>query len=137
MSALAEALVAAQRRALSAVSKTYVHSPLSAAELDGEKERVRAIMDAIGCTDTVEQGQLLAALDVIRATGAQLPSEPEASAVKQPDPASEAQLGLIKRLTNEKGVYAPDGPLTKEQAHEVIDTLKAGTYDAEKWTVLI
>jgi hypothetical protein len=29
----------------------------------------------------------------------------------------------------------PGLPLTKAQAHEIIDTLKAGTYDAGKWSV--
>jgi hypothetical protein len=138
VSALAEALVAAQRRALAALEKSYVHSPLTAEELDGEKDRVRAIMDAIGCTDTVEQGQLFAALDVIRATGAQLPSEPKPAnggEPKKPEPASDAQLAFIAKLVKDKQVQPPDTPLTKAEAHEIIDTLQAGTYDAAKWTV--
>lgn len=130
MSALADALVAAQRRALAALEKAYVHSPLTPEEIEAEKERVRAIMDAIGCTDTVEQSQLFASLDVIRATGAGLPAEPtNGTAPKGPEPATAAQLTLIQRLVEEKKAQHPDLPLNKAEAHEVIDTLKAGTYD--------
>jgi hypothetical protein len=135
VSALAETLVAAQRRALAALQKSYVHSPLTTEELDAEKERVREIMDAIGCTDTVEQGQLLAALDVIRATGAALPAEPTNGTPKGPEPASDAQLALIANLVERAKVEGPDLPITKANAHEIIDSLKAGTYDAAKWKV--
>jgi hypothetical protein len=136
VSALAEALAAAQRRALAALQKSYVHSPLTPEELDAEKERVRAVLDAIGCTDTVEQGQLFAALDVIRATGAALPSEPtNGGEPKPPEPASGAQLAFIAKLVKETKATPPDLPVTKAQAHEIIDTLQAGTYDAAKWTV--
>lgn len=135
MSALAEALVAAQRRALAALQKTYVHSPLTPEELDTEKDRVRQIMDAIGCTDTVEQGQLFAALDVIRATGAALPAEPtNGGEPKPPEPASDAQLARIADLVKRKNVPAPDLPLTKVDASAIISALQAGTYDPSKWS---
>ncbi len=52
MSALAEALVAAQRRALSAMEKQYV-----AGLIGGEEAEV--LMDNMGLTDAVDQGRLL------------------------------------------------------------------------------
>ena len=41
----------------------------------------------------------------------------------------------IARLVKEKPAQPPDLPLNKVEAHEVIDTLKAGTYDYSKWHV--
>lgn len=96
-----------------------------------------ALMDAIGVTDGVDQTRLLASLDAIREYGAALPNEADTTAPKPPELATQAQLELIKRLIAEKGngVYPPDGPLTKVDAHAVIDSLKAGTYDPLKWTI--
>lgn len=129
MSALAEALIAAQRRALSAMEKNYV-----AERLDGEQARV--IMDEIGLTDDVDQDRLIAALDVIRDYGAPLPTEPaNGAAAKGPEPATDAQLNLIARLVGERNVTAPDRPITKQDAHTIIDSLKSGSYDAAKWSV--
>jgi hypothetical protein len=48
--------------------------------------------------------------------------------------ASQRQLDFLAKLANEKGVIAPDGPLTKARAHDAIDALKAGTYNADEWT---
>jgi hypothetical protein len=114
------------------MEKQYV-----AGKLDGEQARY--LLAEIGLTDDVDGDRLLAALDVIREFGAALPSEPTNGATKrEDDKATEAQLTLIKKLLHEKGVSAEDSPaspLTKTQAHEIIDTLKAGTYDAAKWTV--
>ena len=69
MSALADALVAAQRRALAAVEKQYAAGKL-------EADAVREQLDAIGLSDTVDVDRLLAALDLIRDYGATLPGEP-------------------------------------------------------------
>jgi hypothetical protein len=108
-----------------------------AGKVDGEA--ARTIMDAIGCTDSVDQDRLMACLDVIRDYGAALPAEPSNGAAEKKDPATEiatdAQLALIAKLVKEKRAASPDLPLTKAQAHEVIDTLKAGTYDPVKWSV--
>jgi hypothetical protein len=83
VSALAEALVAAQRRALSAMEKQYVAGKL-------DPETAVETMDAIGCTDEIDQGRLLSALDVIGKYGAQLPSEPtNGGEPKPPEPASD------------------------------------------------
>jgi hypothetical protein len=139
VSALAEALVAAQRRALAALEKSYVHSPLTPEELDAEKDRVRAIMDAIGCTDTVEQGQLFASLDVIRATGAALPSEPTNGVPKSPEPMSDAQASYIDKLWQEHGGKPGDKPiltgLTKDMASKLISQLKTNTYNVADWDI--
>jgi Spy/CpxP family protein refolding chaperone len=130
VSALAEALVAAQRRALAAMEKQY-----AAGKFDGIV--ARQLMNEIGLNDDVDQDRLLNALDIIRQYGAPLPAEPSngAPAEKRPEPATEAQLALIRRLVQEKNAAGPDQPLTKQEAHEVIDTLKAGTYDEAKWSI--
>lgn len=128
MSALAEALVAAQRRALSAMEKQY-----AAGRID--RETLLERLTAVGLTDDVDSDRLLAALDVIRDYGAALPSEPVAATEKKTEPATDAQLALIAKLVQEKHVASPDLPLTKAQAHEIIDTLKQGSYDADKWRV--
>jgi hypothetical protein len=101
-----------------------------------DDEAAVLLMDGIGATDDVDQAHLLAALAVIRESGAELPAEPKPTNGEKPsDPATDAQLALIARLVKEKSAAAPDLPLTKADAHEVIDTLKAGTYDGAKWTV--
>ena len=69
MSALAEALVAAQRRALQATEKAYVAGALTRDEAVTE-------LNAFGLTDQVDIDYLLAALDVVRLRGAALPAEP-------------------------------------------------------------
>jgi hypothetical protein len=129
VSALAEALVAAQRRALTAMEKQYVAGKIDVPDAQN-------IMNGIGLTDEVDQDRLLVALGVIREYGAALPSEPVNGATEKPtDKATDAQLALIARLVKEKNVSGPDLPVGKLQAHEIIDSLKAGTYDQTKWTV--
>ena len=129
MSALAEALVAAQRRALSALQSEYVAGRI-------EREDAVAIMDAVGLSDPVEQDRLFAALDTIRTLGAALPAElVNGGGERTPDKATDAQLALIAKLVKEKGVTAPYLPVTKQDAHAIIDSLKQGSYDAAKWTV--
>ena len=137
MSALSDALAAAQARALSQLGKTYVASPLDAAELDSEAERLYGLLEAIGCTDHVEQKQLLAAWNVLRATGGTVPAEaaPSQEHRAKDEPASDAQLAYIAKLVKDSGVPAPDLPLSKARASEVIETIKAGTYDPVKWAV--
>ena len=128
MSALAEALVAAQRRALQATEKAYVAGALTRDEAVTE-------LNAFGLTDEVDIVYLLAALDVVRLRGAALPAEPANGGEKVPDKASDAQLALIAKLVKDKNVAAPELPITKQDAHVIIDTLKNGTYDAAKWSV--
>jgi hypothetical protein len=128
VSALADALVAAQRRALAAVEKQYAAGKL-------EADDVRSKLSDIGLTDDVDADRLIAALDMIREYGAALPSEPTNGAAKQPEKATDAQLALIAKLVSEKNVTGPDLPVTKAQAHEIIDGLKNGSYDPASWRV--
>ncbi len=127
MSALSEALVAAQRQAISAASKSFV------AALEPDPQAFRDLLDEIGCTDKVEQGQLERALLALRVFGAQAP-EPTKPDTSQ-ETASERQVAYIASLANERGVVAPDHALTKEQASKVIEQLKAGTYNADEWVI--
>ena len=135
MSALADALVAAQRRALAAVEKQYAAGKL-------EPEQVREQLDAIGLSDTVDVDRLLAALDLIRDYGATLPGEPAPSSGAKPDePATPAQRKRIsddvKRLYDEATAEKVSGEpsLTKAQASEIISSIVAGTFDLGKWAV--
>jgi hypothetical protein len=130
VSALAEALVAAQTRAVAALGKQYVGGAV-------DDVTVRTDLESIGLTDDVDTTRLLAAWDILRSAGAPAPNEQPPNGVheKKPEPASQPQLDLIARLIGEKGAQHPDLPLTKAEAHEVIDTLKAGTYDYAKWHV--
>lgn len=130
MSALAEALVAAQSRAVAALGKQYVGGAI-------DDETVRADLESIGLTDDVDTARLLAAWDVLRSAGAAAPGEQRAATTgeKPDDKATDAQLALIAKLVAEKKAAPPDLPITKTAAHEIIDTLKAGTYDPDKWSV--
>jgi hypothetical protein len=133
MSALAEALLAAQRQAIGALSKAYV-----ASNEDGDYRagKLEAELNAMGCTDKVEQAQLLSALDVLREHGAPAPRathEPQRSS--ENDLETEAQRKLIAKLADDRGTTAPDYKLTKANASKVIEELKAGTYDPDSWSV--
>ena len=136
MSALSEALLAAQRSALAALGKAYVGSPRTDDELDAEKDTLREALGQIGCTDSVEQRQWIASLDVLRATGAAAPSETKPAAEKSPpeiEPASDRQWGFIRQLCREKNLAEPDAVLTKATASQVIEQLQAGTYNPADW----
>ncbi len=126
MSALSESLVAAQRQAIAALSKSYV-----AGQMDAEPMSV--ILDTIGCADKVEQAQLLAALDTMRELGSAAPeaAKPDTSG----DMATKAQLDFAARLADEHRTVLPDYQLTKATASKVIEQLKAGTYNPDEWTV--
>lgn len=125
MTALSDALDAAQRRSLAALQKAY-----HAGQLDAETCVTK--LNACGITDPVDIGLLVANLDVLREHGAELPAEPKPTT---DEPASDKQLAYIAKLCDEKGVVAPDPPLSKAQASEIIDQLQAGSYDPDKWTV--
>jgi hypothetical protein len=62
VTALSEALVAAQRQAIAALEKAYVGGQL-------DDDGLAKALDAIGCADTVDGLHLLAALDVLKAWG--------------------------------------------------------------------
>ena len=131
MNALAEALLAAQRQAVTTLSKWYV---TSGEDGDYRAEKFEHDLNAIGCTDKIEQGQLLSALDVLREHGATTANGATAKPPPESEPASEAQWKLLRRLADERKTMAPDGPLTKAQASAAINALKAGTYNADDYT---
>jgi hypothetical protein len=128
VSALAEALLVAQRQAIGALSKAYI---AGAFEDDGEAGLI-ANLDRLGATDAVDQSYLRECLDTLRTWGA--PS-PQANGKPDPanEPASDRQTAYIKSLADDRNLIAPDGPLTKEQASKVIEQLKAGTYNPDEW----
>lgn len=133
MSALADALVAAQRRALLAMEKAYVAGAHTEAQM-------YELLDGIGATDKVDQERLIASLTVIRDLGASLPAEPAAGPQEAADePMSPKQADYIATLWAEKGVKPADRPdttgLTKARASELINQLKAGTYHPSEWSI--
>ena len=124
VSALTEALVAAQAKALSALEKAYVRGTL-------DVEAFTARMDEIGCTDTVDQALLLAALDTLKEHGQ---TEPAYTEKRQTEKPTDAQSSYIAKLADERGFTAPDlAGVTRAQASEIIDSLRNGTYDQSKW----
>jgi len=129
VSALAEALLAAQRQAIAALSKAYL---AGAFEDDGDAGLI-ANLDRIGATDAVDKAYLRECLDTLRTWGA-----PSTQANGKPDPAtepaSEAQLRFLRDLCERNGKVAPDGLLTRAQASKAIEQLKAGSYVADEWT---
>lgn len=127
MSALSDALEAAQRRALAAIGKSYVAGRLS-------RESALESLTGLGITGPVDTDYWFACLDVIREWGAPLPAEPKPSENGNGQ-ATDAQLALIARLVKERNLPGPDLPITKVQAHEVIDAIKQGSYDPAAWTV--
>lgn len=132
MSALAEALVAAQARAVAALGKQYVGGTID----NGE---VCAALEAIGLTDGVDTARLLAAWDVLRDAGAPAPGEQTNGAPKPAEKASGAQVSLIQKMLRERE-QTPLAEqdlrnLTKARASQLIDAIGAGTYDPAEWDV--
>jgi hypothetical protein len=126
MSALTEALVAAQAKALAALEKAYVAQKLDPTALV-------AGMDEIGCTDKVDQSALIAALDVLIVYGQ---TEPAYTEKRQTEKPTDAQRSYIGRLCAERELEAPDlAGVTRAQASEIIDSLQRGTFDAAKYSV--
>lgn len=126
MTALAEALAAAQAKALAALEKAYVRGALDA-------EALTQRMNEIGCTETLDQDLLVAALDTLKEYGATEPAYTEKRNTEKP---TDAQANYIKRLAGEKGYEVPDlAGCTRVQASEIIDTMNRGTYDPEKWSL--
>jgi hypothetical protein len=126
MSALAEALVAVQRKALAAIEKAYVAGKIN---YEGAMER----MDAIGCGDDIDGAQLVSALDVLREFGVAAPAEPKPKPEGDRQVVTAAQLTYMKKLCQERNQpYPPMAEtLSRDQASSIIDSLKDGSYDAE------
>lgn len=139
MSALAEALVAAQRRALAQLEKGYVRGPQE--DRDVAMQGFRDALAAIGLADREDVETLIACLEVIRQTGGSVPAEPASSAPQKAEPATQAQRDRIKRdLVPRHGDDAAlsissEPSLTKAQASEIIDSIAKGTFELEKWAV--
>lgn len=138
MTALADALQAAQRAALHAIGKAYVILPPQAED----KASTLAKLHEIGCTDVVEGAQLLAAWDVLRELGAAAPQPNGAQSYEErrkSEPATQLQKDAInKRLSaRDLAPFEPDdfAGITKAQASEMISALDAGTYDDNRWRV--
>ena len=129
MSALAEALLTAQRGALAAMQKAYVRGSYETAE------QFLSDAERIGCTDKTDLDLLVNALDTLRLFGSDTPATPQEARTGDNEPASDRQVAYIAKLADERGTTAPDYRLTKDQAHKVIDQLKAGTYNPDEWTV--
>ena len=126
MIALAEALAAAQAKALSALQKAYVRDAITV-------EQFIARMTEIGCTDTVDQSLLLAALDTLKEHGQ---TEPAYTEKRQSEKPTDAQISYIGKLADERGFTAPDlAGVTRAQASEIIDSLRNGSYDPAKWEI--
>lgn len=123
MTALSDALDQAQRSAIAAIGKTYVHEPFDA-------DIARDALDKIGCRDKTEQTELIEAWALLNAYGGNLPTTgafrlpQQSSAPNPPEPATEAQWTLISKLSRERSLPLPDQQLTKQQAHEWIDNAK-------------
>ena len=140
MSALADALVAAQRRALAQLEKEFVRS-----KQEDDDERAAGFRDtlaAIGLTDRLEVDSLIACLEVLRVTGGALPAEPRGNGdPKPPEKASDAQVRLVQKMLAERQ-HVPLAEqdirnLTKARASQLIDVIGAGTYDPTEWDVPI
>ena len=117
MTALSEALLTAQRGALAAMQKAYVRGAMNS-------EGLEARMEEIGCTDSTDGALFIAALDVLRDLGAEPVNGAQAPKADEPKPATDSQWKLIRKLADERGQVAPDGPLTKSQASDAITALQ-------------
>lgn len=134
MSALADALVAAQRRSLATLEKAYVAGAI-------EAEPMIEAMESCGITDAVDRAFLIASLDVLREWGVTAPNMTERVARENGEPkkATEGQvkyaLDLLKRGNHAPLAELDVRGLTFDRASELIDSLKGGKYDAAEWDV--
>jgi hypothetical protein len=131
MTALSDALTAAQRSALAALEKAYVAEKI-------DKEELSRQISLIGLTDTVDGDFLLAALDVLKDWGVAAPNMAERIIREngEPEKASDKQRALIADLCRRKQLSAPDlAGLTKPKASELIDSLNDGSYDPAQWSL--
>ena len=124
LSALAEALVAAQSRAVAALGKQYVGGQL-------DSDAVRIALDSVGLTDPSDTERWLNALDIIRETGAAMPNGDTPGTSEKPS--SLAQRNLIDKLCDERGIVRPQShPRTFAEASAVIDKIKRGSFNPDE-----
>jgi hypothetical protein len=125
MTALSDALTAAQAKAISALERAYLHGMIDQGDLS-------TALAAIGARDVLEQGELFACLDVLVEYGAAAPAEQ--GPTRQDATATAPQRDLIAKLRGERGLEPYDYPgITKQQASEIITALQRGTYDPAQW----
>ena len=123
MTALSDALAAAQAKALAALEKSYMRDLI-------DSETLRSSMDQIGCTDTADQLQLLAMLDTLKIHGASEPTYTERRTTEKP---TDAQVSYMKKLADDHGFASPDlAGMSRDDVSKIIDELKAGSYDPDK-----
>jgi hypothetical protein len=134
VSALAEALVAAQRRSLATLEKAYVAGAIEAEPMIGA-------MESCGITDAVDRAFLIASLDVLKEWGVTAPTMTERLARENGEPkkATEGQVSYIVDLLK-RGNHGPldEGDLralTFDRASQLIDALKSGSYKPDEWDV--
>jgi hypothetical protein len=129
VSALAEALVAAQRRSLATLEKAYVAGAI-------EAEPMAEAMESCGITDAVDRAFLIASLDVLKEWGVAAPTMTERVAREngEPEKMSAKQRDYLTKLAAEKGVHLRPGfeGLSKQQASDAISELQGGTYDQQQ-----
>jgi hypothetical protein len=128
MSALAEALLAAQRQAVGALSKAFVAGNIA-------PDVFLVELDRVGLRDTVDQGLLLEALTVTKQYGGEAPKATGQNGPRMPEQPSAGQKSYIADLCKKLNVPEPDVIVSKEQASEIIEALKAGTYNADAYSV--
>ena len=128
MTALSDALEAAQRRTL-----TALQAALAAEKIDAEAFTIQLHACGISEVNDTEIGYLATCVAVCSQWGAALPTEPKNGT--QPLPMTDNQRAGILKRCREKQLQPPDEPLTKDQAHEIISSMDAGTYDPAKWRV--
>lgn len=116
MTALAEALLAAQRQAIGALTKVYLAQGIDDAEFS-------KALDNIGVRDVTDQASLMECLHILHLYGAPAPSVSARPAALD-EPATKAQLDLIAKLSDYKGRVVNTDGMTKAQATQVIDALK-------------
>jgi hypothetical protein len=128
MTALSDALTAAQRSALAALEKAYVAEKIDA---DAFHE----------ITDQVDQAFLVASLDVLKEWGVTAPTMTERVARENGEP-KKATEGQVKFITDllKRGNHGPldEGDLralTFDRASQLIDALKSGSYNPDEWAV--
>jgi len=131
VTALSDALTAAQRSALAALEKAYVAGAI-------DSEAMVAALESAGISDPVDTAFLLSALDVLKEWGVAAPNLTERLARENGtnEPASDKQRALIADLCRRKNVSQPDlAGLTKPKASELIDSLNDGSYDPANWSL--
>lgn len=127
MSVLADALAAAQTRAVAAIGKALV-----AGRIDQEQADLELVQ--AGCSDETDRAALLAALALVAKHGAQPPAEPRPTVDRSK--LTDAQAAFIDRLVKEKGVEPPDlAGVSRDQASKLIGELQNGTYDPARWSI--